>query len=107
MRNICYCKQVMIKNKNFLEQSFESITEAGKNLGIVIMTAAVVTGIMELPNQLDTKFTLLNEPILAFNSSNTANDNPVRREKESTETSPVQISYSATQRTPARSIRIK
>lgn len=99
--------QVMIKNKKILEQSFENISEAVKHAGIVIMAAAAVTGIMELPNQLDSKFTLLNQPILAFNSNNSVNDNPMRREKESTETSSVQISYNTTQRTPARSIRIK
>lgn len=97
----------MIKNKNFLEQLFESFAEAGKNAGIVIMAAAAVTGMLELPNHQDTKVTLLNQPVLAFAGNNTANDNPLRREKESTETSSVQISYSATQRTPARSIRIK
>ena len=97
----------MNKNKNFLEQSFERIAEAGKNAGIVIMAAAVFTGMLELSSQQDTSVTLLNQPVLAFAGNSTASDNPLRREKESSETSSVQISYNTTQRTPARSIRIK
>lgn len=97
----------MIKNKNFLKQSFENIAGLVKHTGIVIMAAAAVTGMLELPNHQDTKVTLLNQPILAFAGNNTAIDNPLRREKESTETSSVQISYNTVQRTPARSIRIK
>lgn len=97
----------MIKNKKFLKQSLENLAEAGKHVGIVIMTAAAVTGMLELPNHQDTKVTLLNQPVLAFAGNGAASDNPLRREKESTETSSVQISYNTTQRTPARSIRIK
>ena len=97
----------MIKNKNFLEQSFESIAEAGKNAGIVIMATAAFTGMLELSTQQDTNFALLNQPVLAFAGNSTSNDNPLRREKESTETSSVQISYNTTQRTPARSVRLK
>lgn len=99
--------QVMIKNKNFAEQSIDKVTEATKNAGIVIMAAAAFTGMLELPSLQDNNFTLFNQPVLAFAGNGTANDNPLRREKESTETSSVQISYSATQRTPARSARLK
>lgn len=107
MGNICYRMQVMIKNKNFLKQFYEFFSGAGKNASIVIMAAAAVTGMLELSNHQDTKITLLNKPVLAFAGNSTVSDNPLRREKESTETGTVQISYNTVQRTPARSIGIK
>lgn len=97
----------MIKNKNILEQLTEALSGIAYKVGMVLMTAAAVTGMLELPNHQDSKITLVNQPIMAFAGNTPSTDNPLRREKESTETSSVQISYSAVQRTPARSVRIK
>jgi len=97
----------MIKNKNFIEKLADRLSQAGIQAGIIVMAAATVTGILELPSHQDSRAVLPNQAVLAFAGNNLGVDNPLRREKESTETSTVQISYRATQRTPARSIQIK
>lgn len=100
----------MIKNKQFkniLDQLSEALSGVSYKLGMILMTAAAVTGMLELPNHQDSKITLINQPVMAFAGNTPSSDNPLRREKESTETSSVHYSYSAVQRTPARSIRIK
>lgn len=107
MRIICYCKQVMIKNKNFLEQSVEQLSTVARNGALTMMGIAAVAGMIELGNHQENKVTLINQPVMAFAGNNASSDNPLRREKESTETSSVQISYNTVQRTPARSTRIK
>lgn len=98
----------MIENKNLLHRSNDKLAQLCRQAGYVLMAAAAITGIMELPNhQGNQVVNLINQPSVAFASHSPSVENPLRREKESTETGTVQISYNTVQRTPARSIGIK
>lgn len=99
--------QVMIKNKNILEQSVEQLSIFARNGALAMMGLAAVAGMVELGSHQENKVSLINQPVMAFAGNTPSSDNPLRREKESTENSSVHYSYSAVQRTPARSVRIK
>ncbi len=99
--------QVMIKNKNILEQSVQQLSIFFRNGALAMMGVAAVAGIIELGSHQEIKVSLINQPVMAFAGDTPSTDNPLRREKESTENSSVHYSYSAVQRTPARSIRLK
>jgi hypothetical protein len=94
----------MLKQKSFFEKSSDSISDAGEKLGILLMSAAVVTGMLEFSDHQTNKIVLPNQPILSFASDNSGN-NPLRREKGSEEAGVTHISYSIAQRTPSRSSR--
>ena len=99
--------QVMIKNKNILEQFAEQLSNIARNGALAMMGIAAVAGMIELGNHQENKVSLINQPAMAFAGETPSSENPLRREKESTENSSVHYSYSAVQRTPSRSIRIK
>jgi hypothetical protein len=69
--------------------------------GLILMTAAVTLGMLELPDHTNTKIVLPNQPAFAFANNNAEANNPIRRERE--ESAPHFISYSETQRTASRS----
>ena len=97
----------MFKNKNILEQSVQQLIIFARNSALAMMGVAAVAGMVELGSHQENKVSLINQPVMAFAGDTPSTDNPLRREKESTENSSVHYSYSAVQRTPARSIRIK
>lgn len=97
----------MFKNKNFLEQSAEQLSNIARNGALAMMGIAAVAGMIELGNHQENRVTLINQPVMAFAGENPSSENPLRREKESTENSSVHYSYNAVQRTPSRSIRLK
>ncbi len=99
--------QVMIKNKNFIEQSAEQLSTIARNGALAMMGVAAVTGMVELGHHQENKVSLINQPVMAFAGNTSSSENPMRREKESSEHGAVHHSYSSVQRSPARSIRFK
>lgn len=80
------------------------INQLGKvagQAGLILMTAAVTLGMVELPDHTNSKIILPTQPSFAFAGENEEANNPARREEE--ESAPHFISYSEVQRTAARS----
>ena len=67
----------------------------------MLMTAAAVTGMIELPNHTNSRIIVPSQMAFAAASENEELNNPLRRERE--ESAPHYISYSVNQRTPSRS----
>jgi hypothetical protein len=91
----------MSKNKNVLNNTVENLQQVAAQLGIMLMAAATVTGMLELPDRANSRIVLPGQPSFVLATENEELNNPVRRERE--ETGPHYISYSVSQRTPARS----
>ena len=94
-------------HKTKINKTADVIKEAATNAGILLMTAAVTTGLMEMPNHPDRRVVVPNQPAVAMASQPT--DQPgqgsqLRRERE--EVGPHYVSYSVTQRTPGRTGKI-
>ena len=89
------------KTKN-TKTPIEKLAEVSQQAGLVLMTAAVTIGMVELPEHPNSKVVVPNQPAFAFaNNSGEANpNNPMRRERE--ESAPHYTNYSVTQRTPGR-----
>lgn len=86
-------------NKNTLEQ----ITDASQQVGLLLMTAAVTLGMVEIPQHPNSKIVLPAEAIYAQVGGAGAgeeNNGTLRREKE--EHGPHFVGYSNIQRTHAR-----
>jgi len=90
-----------VKTKN--QTTAEKVTEAAKQAGILLMTAAAAVGMLELPDHVDKRVVLPSRPSFVFAENNVEgeNGNTLRRERE--EVAPHYISYSEVQRTPSRS----
>ena len=71
--------------------------------GLLLMSAAVTLGMLELPDRPNSRVILPSQPAFAWANENEElnNGNTLRRESE--ETAPHYISYSESQRTPSRS----
>lgn len=81
----------------------DKLVDAAQNAGLLMMTAAVTLGMLELPGQ-DKRVIVPNRPVFELAENSEAinpNNNPLRRERE--ETGPHYISYTVAQRTPSRS----
>ncbi|HVX24412.1 MAG TPA: hypothetical protein VG992_03675 [Candidatus Saccharimonadales bacterium] len=87
-----------VKTKS--SQVVDQIHQAAEQAGLVLMSAAVTLGMIEMPDHPNARIVLPNQPILAVEENSELN-NPLRREKEEVEQH--YISYSVAQRTPARS----
>ncbi len=89
------------KTKN-TKTNMEKLAEVSQQAGLLLMTAAVTIGMVELPEHSNNKVVVPNQPAFAFanNGGETNPNNPLRRERE--ETGPHYISYSINQRTPSR-----
>lgn len=83
----------------------EKLFEAAQQAGLVLMTAAVTLGMLELPDHPNSRIVLPSQPAFAWANENEDlnNNNVLRRSNEETEQH--YISYSVAQRTPARSGR--
>ena len=92
----------MSKNKKVVNNTLENIQQSAGQLGLVLMAAATVTGVMELPDRggANSRVVLPGQPSFVQASDSEQEINPVRREKEETDSH--YISYSETQRTPSR-----
>jgi hypothetical protein len=89
-----------IKTKN-TKTTTDKLNEAAMQGGIVLMAAAATLGMLELPDQQNSKVIVPNQP--AFAMAVQGGDDPnntLRRERE--ETTPHFISYSVVQRTAGR-----
>lgn len=83
-------------------KQLESLSRTAQQAGIMLMTAAVTLGMLELPDKPNSRVVVPSRPAFAFaENGSEENVNPVRRERE--ETGPHYISYSVSQRTPSRS----
>lgn len=67
---------------------------------MLLMTAATVTGMLELPNHPNNRVVLPGQPVFVMANENDELNNPIRRERE--ESAPHFISYAIAQRTPSR-----
>jgi len=72
-------------------------------IGILLMSAATTVGMLEMPDHGRSRLPVImsSRPVFAFANQNVNENNPLRRERD--ETAPHYISYSVSQRTPARS----
>ncbi len=83
-----------------MQNPTEQISQIVQNTGLALMTAAVMTGMVELPDHGIARAVLPMQAELAPVPA-VGNANPLRRERE--ESAPHYISYNVTQRTPGRS----
>lgn len=83
----------------------ETITEVTRQVGLLLLSAAVTFGMLEAPDHATTRIILPSQPVFAWANENEDinNANTLRRENEETEQH--YISYSVAQRTPSRSGR--
>lgn len=91
-----------IKTKN-TKSPLNQVLAVAQQAGLVLMTAAVTLGMLELPDHPNSRIVLPNQPALTFAGENEEANNPLRRERE--ESAPHYISYNVAQRTPGRSGR--
>ena len=82
-----------------VENTLNQLSTIAQHLGLFMMTTAATVSMLELPDRLN-KVIIPNQPALALAGERSENPNPLRREKEEVEQH--YISYSVTQRTPAR-----
>lgn len=90
-----------IKTNN---STLQQIGNASQQVGLLLMTAAVTLGMVEMPEHLNGKIVLPAEAVYSQVGGAGANDetnSTLRREKE--ESGPHYVSYSSIQRTHARS----
>lgn len=89
------------KTKNTKTPS-EQLSALAQQAGLMLMTAAVTIGMVELPEHGSSKVVVPNQPAFAFAHDNNQDNlnNPLRRERE--EAGPHYISYNVNQRTPGR-----
>jgi hypothetical protein len=81
----------------------EKSAKIAASLGLVLMSAAALTGIFEFQDHHRNRVVLPMRPVFAFAGQSIPGNNPLRRERE--EAGPHYISYSVTQRTPSRTGR--
>ena len=83
----------------------ETVTEVSRQLGLLLLSAAVTFGMLEAPDRANTRIILPSQPVFAWANENEDinNANTLRRGNEETEQH--YISYSVAQRTPSRSGR--
>jgi hypothetical protein len=82
----------------------EKALALAQQAGIILMTAAVTLGMTETSNRTNARIIVPNQPSFAMaTEQDEQNNNVLRRESEESEKS--YVSYSVTQRTPARSGR--
>lgn len=90
------------KTKNS-KTPIEMLAQASQQAGLMLMTAAVTIGMVELPEHPNSKIVVPNQPSFAFANDNNGEENlnnPMRRERE--EAGPHYTSYAINQRTPSR-----
>jgi hypothetical protein len=83
-----------------------SLNDAAKQLGYLLLIGATTLGMLDMPDRLNSRVILPNQPAFAFANNNLeASDygSNVRRERE--EVAPHYISFSEVQRTASRAGR--
>ena len=89
---------------NITTTAIENLNHLANQLGMTLMAAAAVAGMLELPNHPNNRVVLPGQPILALANEDSELNNPIRREREE-ESAPHFISYAVTQRTVSRASR--
>jgi hypothetical protein len=94
-------------NKIKTKTAADKLSQAGSQLGVMLMTAAVTLGMLELPEHPNSRVVVPGQPAFVFaeNSGDANPNNPIRREREE-ETGPHYISYSVAERTPSRTGKV-
>lgn len=92
----------MSQKTKIIDTATDKLTDIAQQAGLLLMTAATVIGMVELPDKTGTKLVLPMQPVFSsVTDNNNEANNPLRRERE--EAGPHYISYAVTQRTPGRS----
>jgi hypothetical protein len=94
----------MNKNKKPNILNADRLNEAAMNAGLLLMTAAATLGVMEVPERPSTHAIIPGQPAIVLATERAGEENNLRRVRE--DTAPHYVSYSAFQRTPARSGRV-
>lgn len=90
--------------KNKKELTIELAKYLAQQMGTALMAGAVTVGMLELPDHMNSKIVVPNQPAFVFAEENNTDNSQLRRERE--ETAPHFISYSEVQRTASRSGRV-
>jgi hypothetical protein len=94
-------------NKTKINKTAAAITDVAANTGILLMTAAVTLGMVEVPEHPDKRAIVPVRPAFAFANATAereAQGNQLRRERD--EVHPHYVGYSVNQRTPGRTGKI-
>jgi hypothetical protein len=91
----------MLKNKNSFQESAHNLNQLAQQAGLMVVAAIATFGMLEAPADTDRRVVIPNQPAFVFANDEEELNNPIKREQE--ENSPQYISYSVSQRTPARS----
>ena len=93
----------MLKTKT----TSQKVSQAAKQAGFMLMAAAATVGMLDMPDHLNSRIAIPNQPAFAWANNNLESEeqgNNIRRERE--EVAPHYISFSEVQRTAARSGRV-
>ncbi len=90
-------------SKTKTKTTTDQLSSLAQQGGLLLMTAAITLGMLELPEHPNSKIVLPSQPAFAMANENEEMNNPIRREKE--ESAPHYMSYSVAQRTQSRSGR--
>lgn len=93
----------MSKNTKKQNSNADFLSEIAEKAGMIVMTAAAISGFFELPSHGIVRVALPGQSSLAFANLDDELNSPVRRERE--EAGPHYVSYSVSQRTHSRSLR--
>lgn len=93
----------MLKTKTVIKSSSESISSLASQLGILLMSVAAVTGMLELQDHPTNRIIIPGQPNLAMANELNELNSPIRRERE--DSSPHYISYTVAQRTHSRAAK--
>jgi len=96
-----FAKVLFMSNKTKMNH----LSDTARQASYILMAGAATLGMLELPDHLGSRITVPAQPAFAWaNSNDLQPGNSIRRESE--EVAPHYISYSVTQRTPARSKKL-
>ena len=90
----------MSDNKNNTKNITERLPELGQQLGMLLMTAAAIVGMLEITDHPNKVMVGNQQPVFAYAGHSGDDQNAQRRERD--ETGPHYTSYSIGQRTPSR-----
>lgn len=82
------------------KSTIDQITDVTQSAGLLLMTAAVTLGMVEIPRHENSKIVVPNQPAFANVGDSVETNSTLRREKE--EHGPHFVSYTMIQRTPSR-----
>lgn len=94
---------MLMSNKTkigYLHKATEQVSKISGQIGMLLMTAAAVTGMLELPSHPNNRVIVPNQPIFESSSIYNELNDPIRRERE--DPAPHYVNYSVTQRTHSR-----